>query len=153
MITKFRHVGIAVTDMQMSLKFYHDLLGFSIVVDEIEEGEYLSRLIGLQKARVHVVKIAAPDGSVIELMQILSHPLEKVPAHAFNMMGCNHIAFTVSKIDELYEKLRENGVVFLSEPLLSPYDPVKTIFCYDPDKVFIQFVEILDSRSIREGLK
>ncbi len=149
MITKFRHVGIAVTDMQRSLKFYRDLLGFSIVVDEIEEGEYFNRLIGIQNARGHVVKLSAPDGTILELFQFFSHPLAKPPVHAFNIMGCNHIAYTVNDINQLYEKLIRNGVTFLSEPLSSTYDPVKTMFCYDPDKTLVQFVEILDSESIR----
>ena len=153
MITRFRHVGIAVTDIQKSLKFYRDLLGFSVVVDEIEDGKYLSRLIGLRNSRGHVVKIAAPDGTVIELFQFLSHPLEKPPVHAFNLMGCNHIAYMVDDIDELYDRLSKKGVSFISEPLQSTYDPVKTMFCYDPDKTLIQFVEILDKTSIRKGLE
>ncbi len=153
MITKFRHVGIAVSNMDRSLEFYRDLLGFTVVVDEIEEGEYLSRLIDIQNAKGHVVKIAAPDGTVIELFQFLSHELEKPPVHAFNLMGCNHIAYTVDNIEKLYEELKDRGVHFFSEPLSSSYDPVKTMFCYDPDKTLIQFVNIPDREKMREGLK
>ena len=49
--------------------------------------------------------------------------------------------YTVNKIDNLYKKLKKNGVKFFSKPLNSIYDPVKTCFCYDPDYNLIQFVE------------
>ena len=49
--------------------------------------------------------------------------------------------------------IKKNGVKFLSQPLKSAFDPVKTCFCYDPDNTIIQFVEITDSSLIRDGLK
>jgi catechol 2,3-dioxygenase-like lactoylglutathione lyase family enzyme len=153
MITKFRHAGIVVRDMEKSLKFYRDALGFAVVIDEIEEGEYLSRLIGLRDASERVVKVAMQDGTVIELMEMLS-PLAQRPAtYDFNVIGCNHIAFTVNNIDQIYRDLKNAGVTFVSEPLSSTYDPVKTMFCYDPDKTLVQFVEIFDDVSLRKGLE
>jgi catechol 2,3-dioxygenase-like lactoylglutathione lyase family enzyme len=153
MITKFRHPGIVVEDMERSLRFYRDALGFSIVVDEIEKGEYLSRLIGLNDAIERVVKVAVQDGTVIELMEMLS-PLAQMPStYDFNVIGCNHIAFTVTDIEQIYTNLKSVGVEFISEPLSSPYDPVKTMFCYDPDKTLVQFVEIFDETTMRKGLE
>ena len=52
-----------------------------------------------------------------------------------------HLCFTVKKIDNLYKKLKRNKVKFLSPPLKSDFDPVKTCFCYDPDFNLVQFVE------------
>jgi hypothetical protein len=36
------------------------------------------------------------------------------------------------------------GVKFVTPPLQSDFDPVKTCFCYDPDNTLVQFVQILD---------
>ncbi len=141
-----------VSDMERSLRFYRDTLGFSVVVDETEKGEYLSKLIGLKEASERVVKVAMQDGTVIELMEMLS-PLAQTPAtFEFNVIGCNHIALTVTDIDNIFEDLKKAGVTFISEPLSSTYDPVKTMFCYDPDNTLVQFVEIFDEAAMREGL-
>ena len=85
-------------------------------------------------------------------MEMLS-PLAQTPAtFEFNVIGCNHIALTVTDIDNIFEDLKKAGVTFISEPLSSTYDPVKTTFCYDPDNTLVQFVEIFDEAAMREEL-
>ena len=37
-----RHTGIVVSDMEKSLKFYRDLLGFKIRKDMVESGDYIN---------------------------------------------------------------------------------------------------------------
>jgi len=153
MITKFRHAGIVVRDMERSLHFYRDLLGLSTVIDEVAEGAYLSRLIGIENAKVREVKLAIKEGAVLELVQMLSPAADEPKCFGFGVMGCNHVAFTVTGIEGIYKNLKRAGVDFVSEPLSSTYDPVKTMFCYDPDKTLVQFVEILEDASMRKGLE
>ena len=66
---------------------------------------------------------------------------KKMKPIRYKKIGTIHLCFTVNKIDNLYKKLKSNGIKFLSKPLNSIYDPVKTCFCYDPDYNLIQFVQ------------
>jgi catechol 2,3-dioxygenase-like lactoylglutathione lyase family enzyme len=152
LVSRWRHAGIGVTDMEKSLHFYCGLLGLKLVVDLIEKEEYLTRLIGVKDCVMRTAKVAGPDGIIIELVQFISVELNDRPKSVYNIKGPNHIAFTVEDIGKIYRKLTENGVKFISEPLGSPYDPVKTCFCYDPDDTLVQFVEITDKDKIRKGL-
>ena len=153
MISKYRHIGIIVSDMEHSIDFYCNLLGHKIIIDFIEKGNYFSQIIGLENSEARVVKASAPDGIYVELIQFLTHTSIEPINNEFNIKGRTHICYTVKDIQKIYDHLISNNVKFLSKPLESPFDPVKTCFCYDPDNTLIQFVEIIDSSSIRDGLK
>lgn len=153
MISKYRHAGIVVSDMDKAMHFYCDLLGHDVIVDFVETGDYFDKLIGLKNASARVVKASAPDGSYMELIQFTTHQPVLKDTLEYNIGGLNHICFTVDDIEGLYRKLSADGVKFVSPPLASTFDPVKTCFCYDPDDSLIQFVEITDVNAIRPGLR
>ena len=44
MAIKIRHFGIVVGDIEKSLHFYKDLLGFKIQRDMLEEGEFIAEV-------------------------------------------------------------------------------------------------------------
>lgn len=153
MISEYRHIGIIVSDMEKSINFYCKLLGHKIIIDFIEHGEYFSQLVGMPISKARVVKANASDGIYVELIQFLTHKNIEPNSNAYNVRSRCHICYTVDNIEEIYSKLVSEGIKFISKPLKSPFDPVKTCFCYDPDNTMIQFVEITDHDSLREGLK
>ena len=148
LISKYRHVGIIVKDMNKAIDFYCNLLGHKIIVDFIEEEKYFGKLIGIKDSKARIVKATAPDGVFVELIQFLSHNLIESSSNEFNIRGRSHICFTVDDIQKVYEKLRANGIKFVSEPLKSSYDPAISCFCYDPDNTLVQFVQILDPNNM-----
>ncbi len=152
MILAFRHMGVVVTSMERAIEFYCDLLEHKIIVDFIEKGEYFNNLIGMKGAEARVVKASSPDGSYIELIEFSDYTDNTFNKQKFSTIGCNHICFTVERIFELYDRLVESGVEFISPPLESDFDPVLTCFCYDPDGTLVQFVEITDHNLITKGL-
>ena len=58
-------------------------------------------------------------------------------------IGCSHIALTVPNLDNLYDKLLEQDVVFNSPPQYSPDGYAKVTFCKDPDGSLVELVEVL----------
>ena len=144
MVSQYRHVGIIVNDMEKSIEFYCELLGHKVLVDFTEGGGYFSKLVGLSDAEARVVKAGAPDGSFVELIQFSTHETVEPATVEFNARGLGHVCFTVDDIEGLYEKMSARGVKFVTPPLQSELDPVKTCFCYDPDNTLVQFVQILE---------
>ncbi len=151
-IKGFRHSGIVVKDMNKSMEFYCGMLNHQVIVDFIEEGQYFENLIGISEARARVVKAGLPDKTFVELIQFLNIDYFDKEFSGFNLRGCNHICFNDDNIEATYANLVENGVKFITPPLASEFDPVKTCFCYDPDGTLVQFVEITDTTSIQPGL-
>ena len=153
LIEKFRHVGIITRNLKEALYFYCELLGCKVVVELIEEGPYISKLIGIENCKIKVAKVASPDGTVLEIIQFLTPDVISTSNDRFNVIGFNHICFSTDNIEKIYEKLKNKNIKFFSPPLKSPYDPVKTMFCYAPDNSIVQFVEVIDTKTIRKGLE
>ena len=142
MIKSYRHSGIIVTDIKKSEKFYNKLLKLKKVSRMIESGEYLNSLNGTKNLKVDVLKVKSEDNVIVEIAKYLNvkNKKRKKPKSMVEL-GTTHMCFTVTNIKQLYKRLKKNKVEFFSPPLTSPYDPVTTCFCYDPDYNLIQFVE------------
>ena len=65
MIKDVRHVGIVVTDMDVSLKFYKDLLGLKVKSLVDEEGEFLDNMLAHKNVKNKVAKLYAGDGNAL----------------------------------------------------------------------------------------
>lgn len=143
MIVGTRHIGIVVTDIDNALGFYRDLLGLNIIKDSIEASDHIDRITGLSGVRLRIVKLSAEDGSIVELLQFLSHSRKDIRTPQIFDIGCSHVAFTVNNIDMEYTRLFENGVKFNCPPCISPDGYAKYAYCHDPDGIIIELVEVL----------
>ena len=112
MIKDVRHVGIVVTDMDVSLKFYKDLLGLKVKSLVDEEGEFLDNMLAHKNVKNKVAKLYAGDGNaLVELIGSKSFANKK--DRNFFTIGASHFAFTVDDLQKTYEYLLENNVKFL----------------------------------------
>jgi len=142
MITHFRHTGIVVADLDASLQFYVDTLGFSVTKRMEETGAHLDRVLALEGVQVTTVKMAAPDGFLIELLYYQSHQ-QPVEQRELCTVGIGHIALQVDDIEAVYAKLMGAGVHFNAEPQTSPDGYAKLTFCQAPEGTFIELVQVL----------
>ena len=142
---KVRHVGITVSDLDKSLAFYRDLLGFHIVKEMDESGKHIDNFSGLQDIDVRTVKMSANDGSMIELLYYRSHieTNEENLIKNITKVGCSHFALTVRDLPSLYSKMLKEKVAVICEPQYSPDGNVRLTFCRDPDGTLIELVEEL----------
>jgi methylmalonyl-CoA/ethylmalonyl-CoA epimerase len=106
LITAVDHVGIAVADLDAAIKWYHDHLGMIVLHEEVNEGQ------GVREAMLSVR--GAPVGSAqIQLMSPLDEnsPIAKILDK--RGPGLQQLAYRVSDIDALTERLREQGIRLL----------------------------------------
>lgn len=143
MITQIRHTGLVVADLEAALRFWRDLLGFSVVRQMEESGPHIDAMMGLTDVRVTTSKLNAPDGGMIELLHFHSHPDKPRWTGTPYSTGFTHVALTVASMDEAHEKLVTAGVRFKATPQHSPDGAVKVIYCEAPDGVLLELVEIL----------
>ena len=140
-----RHVGITVSNLDKSISFYRDLLGFNITKEMDESGQHIDNFSGLENVDVRTVKMSGTDGSMIELLYYRSHPEnnEENVSKNITKVGCSHFALTVTDLPALCSRLLENELVVLCDPQYSPDGNVRLTFCRDPDGTLIELVEEL----------
>ena len=138
MILGLRHVGLVVSDLEASLRFYRDVLGFQHVTKAYEYGRAISAMLGVQDAKVTTVKLVSPNGGMIELLHF-DWPDSKPVERMIYDLGFSHIAVTVQNLDKEYQRLKLCGVDFLSAPVHSGNALV--CFALDPDGNKVEIVQ------------
>jgi len=135
-------VGLVVTELEKALSFYQEGLGFRVVVDQIESGPFLERLLGIEGAKARTVKMTLGDITLLELI-LFNAPKPTPDAKSLARIGFSHIALTVESADQTYAHLRNKGARPISEPIASSDGKVKVFFCRDPEGNFLEIVEEL----------
>ena len=138
MILGLRHVGIVVSDLEASVRFYRDLLGFQHVTKAYEFGRSISAMLGVPDAKVSTVKMIAANGGMIELLYFDWPSSDHIDRTIYDL-GLSHIALTVQNIEAEYQRLRNCGVRFVSPPVQS--GACRVCFGLDPDLNKIEFVQ------------
>lgn len=141
-LQRIRHVGIVVEDFAQSLFFYRDLLGFEEQLDAMEDSSFIDQVLNLHGSQLHTMKLAAPDGQLIELLDF-GPQKERMEKRKICSPGPTHFAIQVRDIDAMYQKLSQRGVEFCSEPVLSPDSKVRLAFCRAPEGTWIEMVELV----------
>jgi len=142
MIKEIRHTGIVVDDLEKSLWFYKEKMGFKVFKHMDESGNFIDNILGMDKISVTTVKMILGHGQMIELLDFSSHK-KNILQRSINDIGPTHLAFTVDNIDVIYDDFLNDGVEFISTPKVSEDGGVKVVFCKAPEGTYIELVELL----------
>ena len=150
MIRAIDHINIVVTDLERSVAFYTELLGFKLAKEATLEGEWIDRIVGLKGVRGRVAYVVAPAGEPRVELLCYDSPAGEDPVvnRAANTVGLRHIALRVDDIHAMTAKLRAAGVEVFSDPVKVPsgvvqhYQGHKTLvyFLY-PDGVILELAQ------------
>jgi lactoylglutathione lyase len=139
------HLGLTVRDLDRSLAFYRDLLGFHLVRSRTTDADYVGRQTGFPGVRLNVASLrVTPESTLsIELVEYVSHT--GVPAEpATNRAGNSHFCLTVDDIHAAYESLRRRGVRFKTPPVPVTSGPNQggfVVYLHDPDGYTVEFFQ------------
>lgn len=142
---QIRHTGVFVSNLDNMKEFYCNNFKMTVAIHDIETGNYISRLYGLEgeKIQVELYKLVTEDENMIELLKIVPERMLDVHSNQVFNLGCSHIALTVFDLKEKYRQLKSNGIHFFSQPLLSRDKKHLVCFCKDPEGNYLELVEEL----------
>jgi lactoylglutathione lyase len=125
MIFKMEHTAIIVKNMDLSIEFYTEMLGFKVRL----------RGSGPNREMAFLYLEAQPDME-IELIRDIN------PIGKYNESGLvNHLAFTVKDIVEAIQHYREKGIEFTSDEPKPTLEGGRMILFHGPNRELLQFVE------------
>ncbi|MGI5423885.1 VOC family protein [Streptomyces sp. CA-179760] len=146
----FHHICIIVSDLDRSLPFYQDLLGFKNVVAETNEpgkwfeGSLLDDILGVKNAATRIVVVADDSGAALELQQAANPLSTKTPDKylRYGATGITELAIQVTDIDDLFQRVKAAGYETQTDYIWSPWAGTRSFLFYDPDGTLIQPVEV-----------
>jgi catechol 2,3-dioxygenase-like lactoylglutathione lyase family enzyme len=140
-IARITHVGIGVSNLERSLRFYRDLLGFTWEHELEVEGEPTDTLLRLRGTKLRAEYLTR-DGVRIELLHFASPPAPPRPERPMNQYGLTHLSFRVTDMDAVLEALRAAGERVLEETVIRfPEWQSAACMILDPDGQVIELVQ------------
>jgi catechol 2,3-dioxygenase-like lactoylglutathione lyase family enzyme len=139
------HVGLSVSDLERSIGFYRDVIGFSLArVMECPPEMRLGEVVGLPGCRARIAHLQTGK-AMLELFEYRDpsgKPL--LPDRSQADIGFIHVGITSTDVREDHARLRAKGVRFIHEPI--EFRPgVWIAYFYGPDN------EVCEIRESREG--
>jgi lactoylglutathione lyase len=138
------HLGIQVADLERSVGFYGDLLGFELVARWVRDQDYIQELVGYPGVELHVAVFRLPlSDAFLEILEYRNVEKQTIDPSTANP-GTAHFCLYVNGLDACYEQLAAAGVEFVSavkSPDVGPNKGGKAVYMLDPDGIRIELIE------------
>lgn len=117
-VEKIDHIGIAVKNLEETLKFYQEILGLECVGTEVvEEQKVKVAFLPIGDTEVELLESTEEDGPIAKFIEKKGE-------------GIQHIAFRVENIEEAIEEMKAKGVRMIDEKPRYGAGGAKIAFCH-----------------------
>jgi glyoxylase I family protein len=137
------HTGITVTNLERSLAFWRDVLGFQLSHRPHQTGELASEITGVPGAEI-LIAVLKGYGHKIELLEYHSPSDRKRVALRPCDVGSVHVAFTVDDLDAVLATIAGSGWRAAGQPqtlVAGPNAGKRVVYVHDPDGTTIEFMQ------------
>jgi lactoylglutathione lyase len=149
-ISEIHHVALAVSDMERSIAFYRDILGFRKTLDMPLGSPSLDRLLRMKPGTTGRSVIMQQGLSLVgevELVQFFPAPSTPTPAKGAGGIGAFLLSFAVrdEEMADVYQRLLKQGIKCYSEPQeveLPKFGAMQAVVFEDPDGTMIELVQL-----------
>jgi catechol 2,3-dioxygenase-like lactoylglutathione lyase family enzyme len=148
-IVSLVHVNVNCSNFERSRAFY-EMLGFELLMDVPERNtDEVAAAVGLEPYRLRGALMRLADARVPFVIDLIEwkEPSDSSPPYArLNHLGIARIAMASSDLDADMQRLKAEGVEFISEPATVVWEdhPDSRFVCFkDPDGTVLELVELL----------
>jgi len=139
------HTGITVSNLERSLVFWRDVLGFELSHTAHQRGEMAEEITGVKGAELKLAVVKAPGGHKIELLEYLAPADRKSANRRPCDVGFVHVALLVDDLDVVLERIATSGWTAAGKPQILKAGPnagKRVVYVCDPDGTTIEFMEL-----------
>jgi catechol 2,3-dioxygenase-like lactoylglutathione lyase family enzyme len=137
------HTGITVSDVERSLAFWREVLGFELSHRAHQKGELAEKITGVRGAEILIAVVKAP-GHKIELLEYRAPAdRKKLDARPCDV-GSVHVALVVDDLEAVLKTIAVSGWQAAGEPqtlTVGPNAGKRVIYVRDPDGTTIEFMQ------------
>jgi glyoxylase I family protein len=139
------HTGITVSNLDRSLAFWRDVLGFELSHTAHQTGELAKEITGVADAEINLAVVKAPGGHKIELLEYLAPP-ERM--RHVNLRPCDvgsvHVALIVDDLEAVLSAIKASGWKAAGKPQTLQSGPnagKRVVYVRDADGTTIEFMQ------------
>jgi lactoylglutathione lyase len=140
-IVAVSHIGVCVTDIERSRRFYRDGLGFQEVA-QFEVGLEFGAVMEVEGTLELTSVFLRREGVSIELLGYRNRAVEgDGTRRKMTQLGLTHLSLLVQDVDAVAEHLRGFGGTVLPSTRLSAASG-EFVYCLDPDGIRIELMRL-----------
>jgi catechol 2,3-dioxygenase-like lactoylglutathione lyase family enzyme len=140
------HTGITVSNLERSLAFWRDVMGFEYSHSAHQTGQRVEQITGVMGGELKLAVLKAPGGHKIELLEYLAPDDRKQTS---NLRPCDlghvHVAFVVDDLDRILDTMADAGWQAAGHPQMLTVGPnagKRVVYVRDPDGTTIELMQM-----------
>jgi catechol 2,3-dioxygenase-like lactoylglutathione lyase family enzyme len=140
MTTELFHMGLCVTDIDASLRYYGDVVGFEVGTPIDRRSATFDELSNNRGTHVRVAYLRR-GAFVLQLIQYIAAGDTALDLH-HNKPGCAHLCFYVDDVDATYERLVDRADVVITSKVVQLGPSMRSFYTNDPDGLPVEFLQL-----------
>lgn len=142
---RVHHTGLTVADLERSIAFYRDRLGFELVSRQEKRDGYVGEIVGIADVRIRMAHLTLGGGGhVLELFEYVT-PRGERRELSTSAVGITHLCLAVEDLRALYDSLRAAGWDdFVTAPVVIDSGVNQgglALYMRDPDGITIELFQ------------
>ena len=139
------HTGITVSNLERSVGFWRDVLGFELSHRAHQKGDLAQQITGVKGAEILIAVLKAP-GHKIELLEYRA-PADRKQQNDIRPcdLGASHVALSVDNLAAVLEAIAPFDWKVAGEPqtlTVGPNSGKRVVYVRDPDGTTIEFMQV-----------
>jgi catechol 2,3-dioxygenase-like lactoylglutathione lyase family enzyme len=139
------HTGITVSNLERSLQFWRDVLGFELSHTAHQTGKLAEEITGVAGAEIKLAVLKTPGSHKIELLEYFAPEDRKCLDARPCDVGHVHVALLVDDLNTLLERIAGSGWKAAGKPQtlqIGPNAGKRVVYVRDPDGATIEFMQV-----------
>src|SRR5262249_35407780 len=139
------HTGITVSNLERSLAFWRDVLGFEFSHSAHQKGERPEQITGVKGADLKLAVLKTPSGHKIELLEHFA-PADR---RCVDLRPCDvghmHVALIIDDLEAVLQKIAASGWKAAGKPQTLTSGPnagKRVVYVRDPDGTTIELMQM-----------
>ncbi len=101
--THIEHIGIAVKNLEESIRYYEDILGLKCyAVEEVKDQKVKTAIFKIGESKIELLETTDPEGPIGRFIKDKGE-------------GVHHIAFAVNNVQTALEEVKSKGVKLVDQ--------------------------------------